>query len=192
MFLNQGSIVLCGLLTLVWTENVGSSLKVLSRKRRYVTFPEGSSFSAAGCMTVGLIGQPAPSSTPGTFTFGLNWGIAYELPNATETLAFYHKKKGRKPMAQRRSRRELYGKIEDILDNMGYSGRQCILKTLCETTQRIVPHGNNMVEEIFRLCSRYHYPKCFLKNRWSIPYTMQHIAWELYWKIVTFTNVPCP
>ncbi|KAI8434490.1 hypothetical protein MSG28_012504 [Choristoneura fumiferana] len=321
MILNsKGLVLIFGLMELGWSEDVSNSSgsRVLSRKRRYVTFPEGSSFSCAACMTVGLIGQPAPSSSPGTFTFGLNWGIAYELPNATETLAFYrkrrgethaqrrsrrelygkiedildnmgyngrqcilktlcettqrmvphgdnmieemfrtlfttldmksfiralsprstdasgdprtdalsqriafavqrgtftfglnwgiayelpnatetlafyHKKKGRKPMAQRRSRRELYGKIEDILDNMGYSGRQCILKTLCETTQRIVPHGNNMVEEIFRLCSRYHYPKCFLKNRWSIPYTMQHIAWELYWKIVTFTNVPCP
>ncbi|CAG4940020.1 unnamed protein product [Parnassius apollo] len=100
-------------------------------------------------MTVGLIGQPAPSSSPGTFTFGMNWGIAYELPNTTETARFYHKKY-RKPVAQRRSRRELYEKIELILDNMGYSGRQCILKTLCETTQRIVPHSTNMVEEIFR------------------------------------------
>ncbi|KAM3960415.1 uncharacterized protein ACR2FA_005513 [Aphomia sociella] len=125
--------------------------RILSRKRRYVTFPEGSSFSCAGCMTVGVIGQPAPSTAPGTFTFGLNWGIAYELPNATETLSFYHKKyRLKKPVAQRRNRRELYGKIETILDNMGYNGRQCILKTLCETTQRIVPHGGNMIEEMFR------------------------------------------
>ncbi|XP_041980979.1 uncharacterized protein LOC121734434 [Aricia agestis] len=123
--------------------------KVLSRKRRYVAFPEGSSFSCAGCMTVGVIGQPAPSSSPGTFTFGLNWGIAYELPNNTETAAFY-RKKIRKPVAQRRSRRDLYEKLELIMDNMGYNGRECILKTLCETTQRIVPHGENMVEEIFR------------------------------------------
>ncbi|XP_072938399.1 uncharacterized protein [Epargyreus clarus] len=123
--------------------------KILSRRRRYVAFPEGSSFSCAGCMTVGVIGQPAPSTSPGTFTFGLNWGIAYELPNTTETARFY-RKKYRKPVSQRRSRRELYEKLELILDNMGYSGRQCILKTLCETTQRLVPHGGNMVEEIFR------------------------------------------
>ncbi|XP_063367868.1 uncharacterized protein LOC134656279 [Cydia amplana] len=128
-----------------------SASRILSRKRRYVTFPEGSSFSCAGCMTVGLIGQPAPSSSPGTFTFGLNWGIAYELPNATETLAAYHRKhRLGQPVAQRRNRRDLYEKLEAILDNMGYSGRQCILKTLCETTQRIVPHGQNMVEEMFR------------------------------------------
>ncbi|XP_053611532.1 uncharacterized protein LOC128675852 [Plodia interpunctella] len=136
---------------------VGSALasdgetRILSRKRRYVSFPEGSSFSAAGCMTVGVIGQPAPSSAPGTFTFGLNWGIAYELPNTTETLQFYHKKyRLKKPVAMRRNRRDLYQKVEVVLDSMGYSGRECILKTLCETTQRLVPHGGNMIEEMFR------------------------------------------
>lgn len=68
-------------------------------------------------MTVGVIGQPAPATAPGTFTFGMNWGIAYELPNATETLSFFHQKhKHKKPMAQRRSRRELYEKLEAILD----------------------------------------------------------------------------
>lgn len=67
-------------------------------------------------MTVGVIGQPAPASAPGTFTFGLNWGIAYELPNSTETSMFYRSKKHKKPLAQRRSRREIYEKIEVILD----------------------------------------------------------------------------
>ncbi|XP_045450450.1 uncharacterized protein LOC123659245 [Melitaea cinxia] len=131
------------------SEDNEKKLKVLSRKKRYVAFPEGSSFSCAGCLTVGVIGQPAPASYPGTFTFGLNWGIAYELPNNTETSLFY-RRKHKKPLAQRRSRREIYERIEVILDNMGYNGRECILKTLCETTQRIMPHGENMMEEIFR------------------------------------------
>ncbi|XP_013200808.2 uncharacterized protein LOC106143307 [Amyelois transitella] len=128
-----------------------SRTKTLSRKKRYVTFPEGSSFSTAICMTVGLIGQPAPRNFPGTFVFALNWGVAYDLPNATDTIMYYHNKyRLKKPVAKRRNRRELYRKIETILDNMGYNGRECILKTLCETTQRIVPHGDNMMEEMFR------------------------------------------
>jgi hypothetical protein len=66
-------------------------------------------------MTVGMIGQP--ESEPGTFTFGLNWGIAYELPNATETLALYHRKyRLNKAIAQRRNRRDLYQKLEAILE----------------------------------------------------------------------------
>ncbi|XP_045538866.1 uncharacterized protein LOC106711490 [Papilio machaon] len=142
-------LLVCCFVKTCFSYNGENGYKKLSRRKRYVSFPEGSSFSCAACMTVGLIGQPAPSTAPGTFTFGLNWGIAYELPNTTETAQFF-RKKYRKPVAQRRSRRQLYEKMELILDNMGYNGRQCILKTLCETTQRIVPHSENMVQEIFR------------------------------------------
>lgn len=71
----------------------------------------------AGCMTVGVIGQPAPTSFPGTFTFGLNWGIAYELPNNTETAGYYRRlNRIKKPMEQRRSRRDLYEKLETIMN----------------------------------------------------------------------------
>ncbi|KOB73133.1 Uncharacterized protein OBRU01_11204 [Operophtera brumata] len=101
-------------------------------------------------MTVGLIGQPAPTSSPGTFTFGLNWAIAYELPNVTETAAFYTSKKLKKQLQQRRIQELLIKILVAYHYSMGYNGRQCILKTLCETTQRIVPHGTSMVEEIFR------------------------------------------
>ncbi|CAH0399375.1 unnamed protein product [Chilo suppressalis] len=124
--------------------------RILSRKRRYVTFPEGSSFSCAGCLTTGVIGQPSPTTAPGTFTLGMNWGIAYELPNATETLTLYHRKYKLKGIAQRRNRRDLYQKLELILENIGYKGRDCILKTLCETKHRIIPKGANMIEEMFR------------------------------------------
>lgn len=71
-------------------------------------------------MTVGVIGQPAPSTSPGTFTFGLNWAIAYELPNSTETAAYYHiynrKIFRQQHMQQRKYRRDLYGKLEAIMD----------------------------------------------------------------------------
>ncbi|CAH1637197.1 unnamed protein product [Spodoptera littoralis] len=134
----------------------------------------------AGCMTVGVIGQPAPSSAPGTFTWGMNWGIAYELPNATETSKFYRRyNRLSKPMAQRRSRRELYQKLEKIMENMGYNGRQCILKTLCETTQRLVPHGENMVEEMFRTLFTF-----WLLSQWSKQLMMLPTDWAAYSPVV--------
>ncbi|XP_075979941.1 uncharacterized protein LOC142979066 [Anticarsia gemmatalis] len=138
---------------LLETNGAGSDVlesKVLSRHKRFVAFPEGSTFSAAGCFTVGVIGQPAPHNNPGTFSWGLNWGIAYELPNTTEFIALYsNARRYRQHVMQRKHRRDLYGKLESILNNMGYTGRECILKALCETSQR-VPHGENMVEEMFR------------------------------------------
>ncbi|VVC97720.1 unnamed protein product, partial [Leptidea sinapis] len=142
----------------------------------------------AGCLTVGVIGQPAPSSSPGTFTFGLNWGIAYELPNATETAYAFRRKK--KPLVQRRSRRELYQKLELILDNMGYSGRECILKTLCETTQRLVPHGNNMIEEIFR--TMFTLPITKVLPTEPLEHTIYDSAHRLGLLLKTCDNFKCP
>lgn len=54
--------------------------KVLSRRKRFLIFPTGSSFSVATCMTVGVYGNPQFS----IWSWGLNYGFAYNLPtNAT-------------------------------------------------------------------------------------------------------------
>lgn len=54
--------------------------KVLSRRKRFLIFPTGSSFSVATCMTVGVYGNPQFS----IWSWGLNFGFAYNLPtNAT-------------------------------------------------------------------------------------------------------------
>jgi hypothetical protein len=42
---------------MVEKENVANE-KVLSRQKRYLVFPTGSSFSVAVCMTVGIYGNP--------------------------------------------------------------------------------------------------------------------------------------
>lgn len=68
--------------------------KVLSRRKRYLIFPTGASFSVAVCMTVGIYGNPQYSFVRWLrflfdcfvadvwccFSYGLNWGFAYELP----------------------------------------------------------------------------------------------------------------
>lgn len=55
-------------------KKIGS--KLLSRRKRFITFPLGSSFSVAACMTVGVYGNPQFS----IFSWGLNYGFAYNLP----------------------------------------------------------------------------------------------------------------
>lgn len=50
--------------------------KVLSRRKRFLIFPTGSSFSVAVCMTVGVYGNPQFS----IWSWGLNYGFAYNLP----------------------------------------------------------------------------------------------------------------
>ncbi|XP_071556016.1 uncharacterized protein [Temnothorax nylanderi] len=164
----------------------------LSRKRRYVVFPEGSTFSVALCLTVHTL-------TPDDiFTEGLNWGISYDLPNESKPAlepflelrndkfktsnkndrygstaiankyGFLNsrwndnvrqhfipgKKKYHKSeyyYLQRRHRRELYNKLEVIMNAMGFDGRTCVLRALCEASQRLMPKGNTLIEEMMRI-----------------------------------------
>ncbi|KAJ8921341.1 hypothetical protein NQ315_002956 [Exocentrus adspersus] len=83
---------------------------VLSRRKRYVLFPEGSSVSIAVCMTAqtGVI-------PPGVFTESIAWGLAYELPdNVTDYKELYTSSKY---LLKRRNRRDLYGKMETIMNS---------------------------------------------------------------------------
>ncbi|XP_041766406.1 uncharacterized protein LOC121590636 [Anopheles merus] len=125
--------------------------KVLSRRKRFIVFPEGSSFSVAVCMTIGLYGNPNYQFV----SWALNWGIAYNLPN--QTLSFQKEMTEPKPMVQRRFRRDLYQKLEVIMDSMGYDGRDCILRALCESSQYFGGKGQNMVAEMLR--TLFSYPK---------------------------------
>ncbi|KAG5672414.1 hypothetical protein PVAND_002545 [Polypedilum vanderplanki] len=175
-------------------------MKILSRKRRFLIFPTGSSFSVAVCMTVGVYGNPQFS----IWSWGLNYGFAYNLPtNSTEYTnippdiqvypfvnydddepstttttttpappppesheshdshethdsheaftdlpapssddkthrrqfyTYYRPSWETQPMMHRRYRRDVYRNIETIIDKMGHSGRDCVLKALCESS----------------------------------------------------------
>uniref|UniRef100_A0A1A9WLQ1 Uncharacterized protein n=1 Tax=Glossina brevipalpis TaxID=37001 RepID=A0A1A9WLQ1_9MUSC len=122
---------------------------LLSRQKRYLSFPEGSSFSVAVCFTIGIIGNPRFDY----MSFGLNWGVAYDLPNATWILNHLHGfAKHPIPLAawHRRSRRNLYKEIETLMDNMGYNGRDCILRALCESRQYFRKEKMSMIGEMLR------------------------------------------
>ncbi|XP_078052265.1 uncharacterized protein LOC144478338 [Augochlora pura] len=166
----------------------------LSRRRRYVVFPEGSTFSIALCMTMHTL-------TPDDiFTEGVNWGISYDLPNESKPILEpflqlrkdqmkpankygnygsygnnqpdknavsypgwssydkHHFKPGKRKYykpdyyyLQRRHRRDLYSKLETIMNAMNFDGRACVLRALCEASQRLVPKGNTLVEEMIRI-----------------------------------------
>ncbi|XP_001607063.1 uncharacterized protein LOC100123420 [Nasonia vitripennis] len=209
--------ILLALLTCSLMVGQADSGELLARRKRYVVFPEGSSFSVALCMTVHTL-------TPDNiFTEGLNWGISYDLPNESkpELAPFLQLRKDRlkldspdsygrlskgkygasaqqqvgyyqsspidkikygdyyKPdygarnneakynklrlaerkmyskadyhYLQRRHRRDLYNKLEVVVNAMGYDGRTCILRALCEAAQRFMPRGNSLVEEMMRI-----------------------------------------
>ncbi|EDW66837.2 uncharacterized protein Dvir_GJ23405 [Drosophila virilis] len=125
------------------------SQRKLSRGKRFVAFPLGSSASVSVCFTVGIIGNPYYAHN----SFGLNWGVAYDLPNNTWILESLHGLSRRPTTAavlRRRARSAIYQDIEAIVDNMGYNGRDCILRTLCESRQYFQRTKMNMVGEMLR------------------------------------------
>ncbi|CAO1441083.1 unnamed protein product [Diamesa tonsa] len=196
------------------TMDSGKEMKILSRRKRFLVFPTGSSFSVAVCMTIGVYGNPQFS----LFSWALNYGFAYNLPtnstyftnpplekqekpedvaeedppedvtkifsddhdhdhhdhdhhdhdhdhHNTESGGFAKRKMDSykpmnyetRPMMQRRYRREIYNNIEVAIDRMGYDGRECILRALCESSQVFSKKKRNMVEEMIK--TAFSFPK---------------------------------
>lgn len=127
--------------------------QILVRRRRYVLFPEGSSFSCAVCMTTGVIGSPDLSF----LSASVNYGVAYDLPNNITLFTGVSRdpenallKEEPAPVASRRFRRDLYKKMESVISLLGYDGRQCVLRALCESKVLLKGRGDNMLNEILR------------------------------------------
>ncbi|XP_069696550.1 uncharacterized protein [Periplaneta americana] len=121
-----------------------NSAKTLSRRKRYVVYPEGSSFSIAFCVTWKML----IAGDVDVYTHAVNWAVSYDLPNHT----FRNPGTNRlvPPFSLRRQRRELYRSLETAMDSGGVNGRSCIKRALCEAAQRLKPKGS-LMEEILRV-----------------------------------------
>ncbi|XP_034487009.1 uncharacterized protein LOC117791385 [Drosophila innubila] len=124
--------------------------KVLSRQKRYLAFPDGSSVSAAICLTIGMIGNPDVDY----LSWAVNWGVAYNLPNHNWVIQHAHGFAANltKPIMQRRSRRSFYDEVQSAFDHMGFNGRACVARALCESAKYLHAPGQrgNMLEEMVR------------------------------------------
>ncbi|KAF7280665.1 hypothetical protein GWI33_005631 [Rhynchophorus ferrugineus] len=114
----------------------------LTRRKRYVAFPEGAAFSAVFCMTA--------QTGINTISEGINWGFVYDLPNDTLPLIAPHR-----AFQKRRNRRDVYVKLEDILTSIGYNGRSCILRTLCEAEKRFEPRETSLARQLLNIIFRF-------------------------------------
>ncbi|KAJ8934628.1 hypothetical protein NQ318_001676 [Aromia moschata] len=86
-------------------ETIGKE-EVHSRHKRYLAFPEGSTFVVTLCETVATI---LPFEI---YYEGINWGVAYDLPNVTSVRGYVKNKHEKR----RRHRRDLYIRFESIID----------------------------------------------------------------------------
>ncbi|XP_068155063.1 uncharacterized protein [Drosophila tropicalis] len=127
--------------------------EILNRQKRYLAFPEGSSVSAAVCLTIGMIGNPDVDY----LSWAVNWGVAYDLPNHEWVIQHAHGVNASLPkyVIQRRSRRSFYDEVQSAFDHMGFNGKSCVARALCESAKYLTPSGTeprrgNMLEELVR------------------------------------------
>ncbi|KAL6255358.1 hypothetical protein P5V15_013696 [Pogonomyrmex californicus] len=93
---------------------------------KYLVFPQGSNVQLVYCLTMSTYSKPQ-----GMFTIGVTAGLAWELPY--RNTAFYGKPA---EVYHRRSRRELYRKVELMLRTQGNDGKACVLKAICKAAKR--------------------------------------------------------
>ncbi|XP_063627499.1 uncharacterized protein LOC134799002 [Cydia splendana] len=185
-----------------------SQSKVLSRRKRFLVYPEGSSLQLVFCLSF-----PTIFGIGDIFQFGYTAALAYELPQDpyspydhkadplhrrvdTKMIYFtddkgkvlwgkkYHRKPiinpamakrslrknadrklmhasqhtrgflksmdGRSAEFHRTARATLYPKIETVLQAIGSSGKDCVLRTLCHMGQTQHNSQGSFLEEIMR------------------------------------------
>ncbi|KAH8360045.1 hypothetical protein KR093_010252 [Drosophila rubida] len=105
---------------------------------------------AAICLTIGMIGNPDVDY----LSWAVNWGVAYDLPNHNWVIQHAHGFAANltKPMLQRRSRRSFFDEVQSAFDHMGFNGRACVARALCESAKYMHAPGQrgNMLEELVR------------------------------------------
>ncbi|XP_015110332.1 uncharacterized protein LOC107036712 [Diachasma alloeum] len=125
LFLSSFSAIMC-VNECVNNTEIQRVVRETAGVKRYLVFPQGSNVQLVYCLTVGTYAKPT-----GFFTMGITAGLAYELPY-TNTVP--HRRPAE--VYHRRSRRDLYKKVELMLNTRGKDGRACVLKALCLSGQR--------------------------------------------------------
>ncbi|CAK9833942.1 hypothetical protein ANTRET_LOCUS10550 [Anthophora retusa] len=103
-------------------ENAIEESRILSRQKRYLIFPEGSNLQLVFCLTVGTYAKE------NDVVMGMTAALAWELPSKVDTKI--------SELLHRRSRSVVFPKIEALLQSIGLDGRACVMKALCEASQR--------------------------------------------------------
>ncbi|XP_043590633.1 uncharacterized protein LOC122571226 [Bombus pyrosoma] len=110
------------ILAICATDNTTHAARTLSRRKRYLIFPEGSNVQLVFCLTVGTYAKE------NDVVMGLTAALAWELPSEVDEKVAQ--------LLHRKSRSVMFPKIEALLQSTGLDGRACVLKALCEAAQR--------------------------------------------------------
>ncbi|XP_033610441.1 uncharacterized protein LOC117282931 [Cryptotermes secundus] len=128
--------------------------KKLSRWKRYLNFPTGSTAVLQVVMSTGLMWELTNSPLP-RWNTAMAWDLGFKLPNNTR-MAFGMRNRRYSGSCEfdyflhRKERREVYRSIEAILDVYGIDGHICMLRILCEAKHHLRP-GRSLLEDILHV-----------------------------------------
>ncbi|XP_077290258.1 uncharacterized protein LOC143914041 [Arctopsyche grandis] len=122
--------------------NVKSSGVLLSRRRRALSFPEGSNF----VITISLV-KALLIGIPLGWNIALENDVLFKSPGLRELLRYKHPRLG----LHHKQRRELWRGIEGAFEVHGFNGESCVLRALCEVKYLLAPKDASFIEDIVRI-----------------------------------------
>ncbi|XP_045477514.1 uncharacterized protein LOC123682778 [Harmonia axyridis] len=140
-----GFFLVVFILLAVVTESAVTEKK---RKKLYISFPKGATLSVQICLTYQM------GVTPGSiFTEAVNWGINYPLEIKEEMKMDMEQTPEEKLL--RREKRGLFSRMEKLFYHMGYHGRDCILRAICEFSSIFGSADKTMERELLKIFFEY-------------------------------------
>ncbi|KAM0731010.1 hypothetical protein ACS0PU_002070 [Formica fusca] len=147
-----GGIIIPAILCAVTNAMEMRMTDAMQRHVRSLSFPEDSRMGLFFALAIPL---DDPSSTMSVAMF---LEAEYELPtNVTEIEQTSGDGEGRvKRNANRQQRRvidrtTIYAMLESKFESMGYPGRQCLLRSICETKRQAVHVHNGLLGDLLRI-----------------------------------------
>ncbi|XP_046623941.1 uncharacterized protein LOC124306876 [Neodiprion virginianus] len=128
---------------------------LLSRKRRFLAFPEGSAFVS----TLSIVKALQFTQSPPTNVI-IEFDVIWPIPSNNKRFSgaenrISAKKRFYRPSSHwrvhRRQKRDLYSTYEAALDSQGLPGKECILRTICEAQSVLSPPGVSFLEDMLRI-----------------------------------------
>ncbi|XP_072938397.1 uncharacterized protein [Epargyreus clarus] len=111
----------------------------LIRKRRYLTFPDGSSV----VMTISTV-KAFMTHAPSGWNLVMEVDVIFPLPNHNFTVSHLRRK------LHHRQKREFWDKLRNGIDYHNLNGRACILRSICEAQHHLAPPGRSLVHDLLR------------------------------------------
>ncbi|KAM3965450.1 uncharacterized protein ACR2FA_000285 [Aphomia sociella] len=118
--------------------NVRNSIN-LTRKRRYLVFPDNSNMVFTTSLVKALM-----THAPAGWNIALEMDVMFHLPDSNLTLKHLRRK------LHHRQKRELWEGIENALNFHNLNGRDCILKSVCEAKIYLAAPGKSLLHDIIR------------------------------------------